>query len=171
MINYLLLTFLISIGINIIMFLPAYFFKTDKLTDISYAITFVVVALYGLFISGFSVANLILFLMIFFWAARLGSYLLIRIKKLKKDKRFDGMRENFWKFLRFWLLQGFTVWVVLLPTSIFFNNQIKNISFYSFIGLFIWLIGLLIETFADLQKYKFINNPINKDKTNLKVLK
>jgi steroid 5-alpha reductase family enzyme len=164
MITGLLITFIAALGINILMFLPAYFFRTDKLTDISYAITFVIVASYGLFVSKINLFSLVLWLMIFFWAARLGSYLLIRIHKIKKDDRFDGRRENFWNFLKFWILQGTTVFVVLLPSSLFFINRVSILSNYAFIGVLIWIIGLIIETISDLQKYRFINNPKNKGK-------
>ena len=36
----LLTAFIIALGLNILMFIPAYIWKTDKLTDISYAVTF-----------------------------------------------------------------------------------------------------------------------------------
>lgn len=157
-------TFLIAIGINVLMFIPAYFLRTDKLTDISYAVTFVVVAVYGILFGGYTLPSLLIVLMVFLWAARLGGYLLIRIKKIKSDKRFDGMRESFWRFSRFWLLQGLTVWVVLLPSLLFMQKSIEEISAFAYIGVVIWLGGLLIETFADAQKFKFINDPSNKGK-------
>lgn len=146
------------------MFFPAYFLRTDKLTDISYAVTFVVVAVFGLAVGGVTFPSLLIVLMVLMWAARLGGYLLIRIRKIKKDKRFDGMRESFWRFSRFWLLQGLTVWVVLLPSLLFMQKGIEEISAFAYIGVLIWLVGLLIEAFADAQKFKFINDPANKGK-------
>lgn len=109
MIETLLTTLAISLGINIVMFIPAFLLKTDKLTDISYAVTFVVVGLYGLLMSTVTLPSLILLAMITLWGIRLGSYLLIRIWKTGRDKRFDGMRESFVKFGRFWILQGLSV--------------------------------------------------------------
>ena len=38
--------------------------------------------------------------LIVLWGLRLAGYLFIRILKIKKDARFDGMRENFVKFYR-----------------------------------------------------------------------
>ena len=158
----LLNTFLISMGLNLIMFLPAYLLKTDKLTDISYAVTFVVVALYALITGGITTPSLILFSIVLLWAIRIGSYLLIRIRKIGKDKRFDDKRSNFLKFLSFWVLQGLTVWAILIPSTMFFAKSPTDIPAYAYIGLVIWLAGLSIETIADLQKYRFINNPKNK---------
>lgn len=159
-----LIAFIVAIGINILMFIPAFVWKTDKLTDISYAVTFVVLAIYGLMISGATWPSIILALMVFGWAARLGSYLLIRIRKIKKDARFDDKRNNFWKFLGFWLLQGFTVWAVMFPSVLFFSNSVESLPAFAWLGLAVWVFGLLVEAIADIQKYRFINNPANKGK-------
>ncbi|MBU2101311.1 DUF1295 domain-containing protein [Patescibacteria group bacterium] len=160
----LLTTLVLSVGINLAMFVPAFLFKTDKLTDISYAITFVVVSGYAFIKGGASTASIILGSMILLWAIRIGSYLFIRIRKIGKDKRFDERRNSFWGFLGFWLLQGLTVWVVLIPSIIFFTNGIIEIPRYAYLGLGIWAVGLIVETVADIQKYRFINNPSNKGK-------
>lgn len=147
------------------MFIPAYLFRTDKLTDISYALTFVFVALFGYINSPMNFPYVVLLVMVCLWATRLGGYLLIRVNKLGKDNRFDGMRENFWKFLQFWLLQGVTVFVVMIPSSIYFTStNLTTNSIFSYLGAAIWLFGLVIEGLTDYQKYKFINNPANKDK-------
>ncbi len=154
--NYLL----IAISINLLMFLFAYKFKTDKLTDLSYALTFILLTLISFVYSKYAEFKLILFIMIILWSLRLGIFLFIRIKKIKKDRRFDGIRENFFRFFQFWLLQGITVWVILLPPLIFFSSEIK-VSLLSWLGLAIWFIGLTIETISDLQKYQF--NKHNKE--------
>ena len=93
---------LISLGtaifIQIILFIPAYLFKTDKLTDMSYGLTFILLALLILLQSTVTNDKMILFGMIFAWALRLVTYLLIRIRKIGKDSRFDGIREDFKKY-------------------------------------------------------------------------
>jgi len=160
----LLTAFIFSVGFNILMFMPAFFLKTDKLTDISYALTFAAVAIFGLVSAGLTFPSLVLALMVLVWSARLGSYLLVRIGKIGKDKRFDGMRESFWRFGRFWLLQGLTVWVVMIPSILFFQNKVSEISTIAYLGVLIWFVGLVIEGVADQQKYRFINDPANKGK-------
>lgn len=160
----LLLTFIIAVGINVVMFIPAFIWKTDKLTDISYAVTFVVIALYGLLVGGATSHKILLFAMIVLWGARLGAYLLIRIWKTGRDKRFDDKRNHFWKFLGFWLLQGVTVWMVMIPTIFFMHTESLHITWLSITGLVVWGLGLVLETVADYQKYTFINNPDNQGK-------
>jgi steroid 5-alpha reductase family enzyme len=162
--NILIFSLLVSVGLNVLMFIPAFIFKTDKLTDISYALTFVLISFYGLLNNALTATSLILFLMIFFWAFRLGTYLLIRIRKIGRDKRFDEMREKFFSFLRFWLLQGISVWIILLPSILFLNNPYPEFDFLFVLGLIIWLKGLIIESLADYQKYRFINNSENRGK-------
>lgn len=162
--NILIILFIISIAINLSMFIVAYIFKTDKLTDISYAVTFVVLSLFGLISSVASLPYIILAVMICIWAFRLGIYLLQRIRRIGKDQRFDDKREKFWPFLKFWLLQGATVWLVMLPSTLFFGNESGRITALSFIGIGLWITGLVIEAIADAQKYKFINDIKNKGK-------
>lgn len=146
------------------MFLPAYRYKTDKLTDISYALTFIVIALYGYFSSTKTPEHLAVTLLVSAWAVRLGSFLFMRINKMKRDKRFDGMRENFFKFLRFWLLQAVTVFVVLLGPIALWNSKETAVTFLSVIGILVFISGLTLEAVADRQKFQFNNDPKNKDK-------
>lgn len=153
----LLQALIFAIGFNVLMFIPAFIFKTDKLTDMSYSLTFIGLITYIFFSKTYSVGVLLLSLMVLVWALRLGIFLFVRINKQKKDDRFDNMRNSFFAFLGFWLLQGFTAWIILIPV-IFFDGR------YYIIGLFIWLLGLLIESFADAQKFSFKKNPKNKVK-------
>lgn len=162
--HYLIINFIVALGINLLMFIPAYRLKTDKLTDISYSVTFVVVALYGLLSNDFSFQKLVLFLLIFIWAFRLGTYLLSRIQKMGKDNRFDSMRASIIKFGSFWVLQGFTVFVVLIPSSFFFNSNFNSFNFISYLGISLWLSGLILQTIADYQKTTFIQQAKNKGK-------
>jgi steroid 5-alpha reductase family enzyme len=148
---------LFSLGFNLVMFLFAFTFKTDKLTDLSYSLTFIFLALYILLTQSLSDGYLILLGMVFLWALRLGSFLTKRIHRQGKDDRFDGMRESFFRFLGFWVLQAITVWIVLIPVFLFDH-------IVSWFGLIIWVVGMCIESIADFQKYIFKNNTKNHQK-------
>ena len=148
-----LITWLIlSLWINLLIFIPAYFFKTDKLTDISYSVTFIVLAVLMIIYQNVFFASILIII----WALRLWTYLLIRIFTIKKDKRFDTMRASRTKFIKFWILQGISVWVILLPFLLSINNEI------SLLWVGIRIIGLLIETIADYQKFRFKSDKNNK---------
>jgi len=162
----LITTLFFLIAFNLLMFIPAFIFKTDKLTDLSYSISFIAVSLFMFIKSEQNVVQIILLIMILLWAIRLGVYLFIRINKTGKDKRFDGMRDSFWKFSRFWLLQGFSVWVIMLAAMFPFSNSGIDFSILHILGIVVFLIGLIIETVADYQKFIFKNNPKNTGWTN-----
>lgn len=154
----LLFYLIVALGINILMFIPAFIFRTDKLTDLSYALSFIAVIIISLLISTVSALKIVLAFAIIIWALRLGIFLFIRIRKMKFDKRFDGMRESFFRFLKFWLLQGLAVWAILISSLLFMSSSAARVCW---LGLLIWLSGLIIESVSDIQKYRF-----NQDKKN-----
>lgn len=163
MLEQLFLLLGVSLFIQLILFIPAFIYKTDKLTDLSYSISFFILAFFAFWQSLREMSHILLFIMISLWAIRLGAYLFIRIRKIDRDKRFDGIRENFFRFLKFWIGQGIVVWLVMISSILYFN-QIVEINYISYLGLALWFIALAIETIADWQKYIFINNPDNKNK-------
>jgi steroid 5-alpha reductase family enzyme len=127
----------------------------------SYGLSFIILAL--LSIKEFSLPKIILLLMITAWGLRLSIFLFIRIKKIDKDKRFDGIRENFLKFFGFWTLQGISVFMIMICSLLFFDST-ASFSLLSIIGFSIWIAGLVIEGIADYQKYTFTGNEENKGK-------
>lgn len=150
---------LICLGINGLMFILAYMKRTDHFTDITYAVTFIVALFYALISTEFTLPKLILYAMICLWAIRLGAYLFIRIKSTGKDWRFDDKRGNFWSFGGFWLLQGLSIFVLSIPAVLYINSTNTSLDVLSYLGMTTWAAGLLIQTTADLQKYRFKKNP------------
>lgn len=153
-----LASLLISIGINLFFFLIALSFKTDKVTDLSYSLSFFVLAPVLLISGGkaFAQQQLMLTLAIMLWSFRLGSYLFSRIMITKTDDRFDDKRNNPVNLVSFWLLQIIAVWVIMLPFSLFLTRRnIKAHSVFMYIGFAVFLIGFLIEVISDAQKFQF----------------
>jgi len=166
--NPILFSLLLSVGLNFLVFLLAFKLQTDKLTDITYSATFVLLAAY-FWTENSSPTHpffLFLFLMPIVWAIRLGSYLFRRVLIKGRDHRFDEMRPVFIKFGAFWLLQAISVWIIALPFILALNadlieaNKALNSPLLP-IGFFLWLVGFLIETIADYQKFHFRQNPQN----------
>jgi len=154
----------VSLVINLAMFLVAFRFKTDRLTDASYAVTFIVLGLFGLRAAPLTPFRVILFAMVAVWAVRLGGFLLYRIWRAGKDSRFDDMRGSFWKFGKFWLSQALAVWVILIAGMLALWQPFGLLGVVAYAGLGIWLVGVCIEATADIQKYRFTRNPKNKGK-------
>lgn len=163
-IAYLLTALIVSLGINISLFLVAYFLKTDKLTDAAYALSFMVLALFGLLSGEATTSRLLVTAMVLTWALRLGGFLLYRIQKIGRDQRFDAWRHSFWLLGRFWVLQAITAWVVMLPVLFALSKSNIDMHVLIFLGIAIWLGGLGLESVADLQKFRFSQNPRNKNK-------
>ncbi|MGV8162192.1 MAG: DUF1295 domain-containing protein [Candidatus Nanoarchaeia archaeon] len=159
------ISLLVVFLLQAIFFLFAARFKTDKVTDLSYGLTFVVISLFLLLINpDVGAIQWIFFILILLWGTRLSVYLFTRILKIKKDSRFDGIRERFLSFAKFWVLQGLSIWIILLPiTSVLILKDL----FYSFVfwaGILIWLVGFITESVADYQKSKFYNTKESKTK-------
>ncbi len=147
----------VSLIFNLGMFLLAYIFKTDILTDLSYAATFFFLSILAFGYSSQSFVQTILLIMVILWSLRIGIYLFTRIIRMKSDSRFDGIRDSFSSFALFWFFQALTVWVILLPTLYVFERS-SYLRGVSYLGMIIFAIGLIIETVADYQKYQFKNN-------------
>ena len=154
--------FLLAVGIQAFLFVPAYYLKTDRFTDLSYGLTFIVLSFVSLQMTSNSVFKNLLFGMIILWALRLVGHLALRIRKLGNDPRFDSIRGDFWKFAAFWAFQGFAAWAILLPSLFFFYKNDPSPSYLTIIGIWVWLAGFLIEAIADRQKLEFRRDMNNK---------
>jgi steroid 5-alpha reductase family enzyme len=149
----LLVTLGISLGIQAVLFAFAATLKTDKVTDLSYGLTFILIAVWLPLRTEVQVPPaLVLSAMVALWGVRLAGYLFYRILSIGKDARFDGIREHFWPFFKFWFGQGVAVWVILLPVTLWFARP-GAWSLAMSIGVIVWAVGLLIETVADAQKF------------------
>jgi len=152
--SLLTLSLVICLAIQAVFFAFAASFKTDKVTDLSYSLTFVTVAvtLWLRSTPPFGLPALILAGMVIAWGARLAGYLFVRILHMRRDARFDGIREHFWPFFKFWLFQGLAVWLIMLPVTLWFSAP-GPWSLFSAAGVLVWAAGLVIETVADAQKF------------------
>lgn len=163
--NIILSALLFIFVTQMIFFVIAAINKTDKVTDLSYGLTFVIVSI-ALFNNStqHSAVKLILTILVSAWGLRLAGYLFYRILKIKTDKRFDGIRENPLSFFKFWLVQAVAIWIILLPVIIVLGkDQNMQIEALSVLGLLISIFGITIETIADMQKFIFKSKPENKD--------
>ncbi len=181
---YLAITLLITIGYQLFFFSIAFSFKFDKLTglaavlfcssltneqllDFAGGTNFVVLGIITLAFNGqHNARQIVASLFIMIWGLRLSGFLLFRILKTGKDDRFDDKRDDFFKFLAFWVFQMVWVWVVSLPVTILNSPNIQQYPQHDFgtgrdiAGIIIYAIGLAMETITDFQKYYFrTNNP------------
>ena len=165
--NPVLASLVISAAVNLFFFIFAASLKTDKVTDLSYSLSFFLLAPVLLAAGGrpFSSIQIITAAAVMLWSVRLGSYLLVRIISMGKDDRFDDKRDNPVNFLKFWILQIIAVWVVMLPLSLFLTARpVVYSAAFAVPGLLIFGAGLLIEGISDMQKFRFRRDPGNKNR-------
>jgi len=162
----LLQSFLLILLIQVSFAVFALSFRTDKLTDLSYGLTFIANTIFFyLLLPSFSLPLFLILLAVSLWGLRLSLFLFIRILSIKQDKRFDSIRTQPLKFASFWLLQTVTIFTVSLPVTLLFSLPHQpSLSTPSLIALLLWLTGFLIETIADQQKYHFKKQSENKNK-------
>lgn len=162
MVGIILWSLLLSLAINGVMFVVAFKLQSDKLTDISYALSFIILAFFAFHYSPKTLYAAISVSLVCLWAVRIGSFLLYRVLQTGSDRRFDGMRDHFWKFGKFWLGQAVTVWILMIPLTL---SRSENSHWHAaaVIGIIVWLIGLVLESIADLQKYHFTHKLENKN--------
>ena len=158
-----LLSFVIALTVNGAFFSVAAVRKTDVVTDLSYSLTFALLAVSLPFTGAREPVQLVAALLVLVWAMRLGAYLFRRILRIKVDHRFDGMRDDPLRFARFWLLQAITVAVVLLPVSYLLGREHPpHLGAWAIAGTGLWLAGLVLETVADAQKSAFKSKEENR---------
>jgi steroid 5-alpha reductase family enzyme len=159
-----LVSLLVSLTVNALLFGVAAARKTDVVTDLSYCSSFVVVVLLLVPVGAATSVQLGAALLVVVWAIRLGTYLFRRILQMKVDHRFDGVREKPLRFARFWLFQALTVAIVMLPVSYLLSRpSAPPADSWTGVGAAVWLAGLLIESVADHQKSAFKADPTRQD--------
>ncbi len=153
--------------IHLLIFVPSYFFQTEKFFDLTGTISYVSSVLFIFFksntVESINLGSLVLSTFIIIWSLRLGTFLFLRIKKAGKDRRFNEIKKSFsWFFMTF-SVSG--MWVTIC--SICALTGIANGIIFSsttISGIIIFIIGFTIEIIADSQKTKFRANDDNKDK-------
>ena len=166
--NPYLLSLLISIGFNLIVFWIAFRLQTDKLTDITYCSTFGIITISLFWKNGLpvSVYHLTIIAMVLLWAIRLGTYLFKRILQKGKDDRFDDFRHSVRGFGGFYTLQAISIWIVILPVvAALCSESVRSENRFSFpLGVTIFILGWTLETVADFQKFRFRSQAANQGK-------
>ena len=161
--NFILISLLITVCMQLSFFAVAYGLQIDKVTDFAGTANFLLLATVTLwFGEDLSFPKIIGSLMVILWSLRLGAYLSYRIIVWGEDNRFDEMRSKFLSFLGFWIMQILWVFLTCLPV-VYFNSldSPDSVNTLASIGIGMFSIGLIIEAWADYTKF---NHKLNSEK-------
>ena len=164
-INAIILIFII----HWISFIPANIYKTEKFFDLTGSLTYISVICYVLYSKSKSfdsiLGEIIISASIIIWATRLGSFLFLRIKKAGEDKRFREFKKSWSRWLLTWTTSGMWVTICsLCGLTAISSNSVIEMGLLFYFGLFLFILGLIVEIVADHQKTKFRSIPTNKGK-------
>jgi steroid 5-alpha reductase family enzyme len=147
-------------------FIPAYLLQTEKFFDLTGSITHIMIITIAFFSSSnVDGRSILLSVLVTAWALRLGIFLFRRVRKARKDDRFDEIKPSFIRFLTTWTIQGLWVTLTIAAALVTITTTYrKKLGLFALIGFLIWAVGFVIEVVADIQKSHFNANPENKGK-------
>lgn len=159
----------LSFIIHWLVFIPSYFFKTEKFYDITGTVAYISILLTTAYLinlvndEGILLRSIISIIFVMIWAIRLGIFLFKRVIKVGEDKRFEHAKKSFSKFLMFFNISALWVFLTIVNVlTMIINNSDSVTDLFFIIGFKIVIIGFIIEVVADMQKRKFRTNISNK---------
>lgn len=169
-VNFVLQSLLVIFIFMNLFFFVSVIFKRNDIADSAWGIGFLVVAIFNLIASGnFLQTKLVITFLVFLWGLRLSSYITLRNWGKSEDYRYKEWKEKWGKsallrsYLQVFLLQGFFMFLVSLPVTLF--NRFGGVPFnISVLGISVWILGFYFETVGDLQMFYFKKDPKNKGK-------
>ncbi|MFJ4999098.1 DUF1295 domain-containing protein [Microbacterium sp. NPDC088619] len=154
-------------AIQILAFIPAIILRTERFFDLTGSLTFLAISLALVLLTPLPDArSWILAAMVILWAARLGSFLAMRVHRAGSDGRFDEIKGSPVRFLQVWVIQGAWVSITAAAAWIAISTDAASrapIGWLTVVGIVVWLLGMTIEIVADAQKSAFRADPANKD--------
>ncbi|MFJ4014773.1 DUF1295 domain-containing protein [Microbacterium sp. NPDC090014] len=156
-----------AFAIQILAFIPAMLLRTERFFDLTGSLTFLAISVALVLMTPMPDArSWILAAMVILWAARLGSFLAMRVHKAGSDGRFDEIKGSPVRFLQVWVIQGAWVSITAAAAWIAISTDAAArapIGWLTVVGIVVWLLGMTIEIVADAQKSAFRADPKNKD--------
>ena len=147
-------------------FIPSYIWQTEHFFDLTGSTSYI--ASIGLAILArpdVDARGYLIGLLVIIWAARLGSFLYLRIRKSGQDRRFEELKKNFFRFALTWTLGGAWVFITIAAALAAITSETQMpLGMMAWTGLALWVIGFALEIIADYQKTRFRSDPANAEK-------
>lgn len=167
-----LINLLAAAGLMIIGWVFSLIKKDATIADSLWGLGFVLIAWLTFFrTDGFLLRKLLITGLVTVWGLRLFIHLSTRNRGKGEDPRYAQWREKhghtFWivSLFKVFLVQALFQWLIAMGVQ---YGQISKTPAYltllDVLGFLIWTIGIIIESFADLQLKQFLSDPANKGK-------
>lgn len=163
--------FCLVYGLMLALWIVYFWQKNAGILDVGWAAAFILVAMADFLIGeGFWLRRLLLFIMIVGWAGRLEWHLAFRFwNEKEEDPRYQEIRKKWFegshgRFIVMFLIQAFLIHLLALPFILAFMNPAHSISSWEFLGIAIWLVGVVCEGNADQQLQTFLKKEGSQDK-------
>jgi steroid 5-alpha reductase family enzyme len=145
--------------------------RVQAIMDTVWALGFVVIAVVSFFVSaafgsGVPGRRVLVLALTAVWGLRLSAHIYLRNRGQGEDKRYASLlRRNTGSLAAFVLrhiywLQGRVMWFVSLPLQVAMYER-AALSAVTWLGVAVWLSGLVFETVGDLQLRRFRASPLN----------
>ncbi len=168
--EYLLLIFILFCYMNLWFIISLYFHRND-VADIAWGIGFIFLAWSSFIIfNPVSLRSIGVNLLVTIWGLRLAWHIFRRNRKKKEDYRYFEWRKQWGRwflyrsYFQIYLLQGFLLFLVVLPVIHINRTSFTTLTYLDFLGLIVWIIGFFFEAVGDYQLAVFVKDPANKGK-------
>lgn len=146
------------------------FQRNAGIVDLGWGVGFLLAAWSYFFLGNGNLLKMIVITtMVTLWAVRLIAHLYLRFNSAIEDPRYTRLRAkwggdpNDMQFLMMFIFQGLLILAISLPIFIVNFGSYSHWTSLEFAGIFIWLIGMAGEYFADKQLAEFKKLPENKE--------
>ena len=169
---------LLSAGLGAILMSFAFILAQSKrrydLVDSAWGMTFLYIVLVHLYVRSLDFAvttsGFIVVALVAVWALRLSSHIFSRFSKSdEQDPRYTEIISK-WKgpkkvqvFFKIYVLQAILASIIVWP-AVLVVNSLDAVSYLTYVGLAVWIIGFLTESIGDYQLKQFLKKPSNKGK-------
>ena len=145
-------------------FVPSFLLRSERFFDITGSLTYISVTAIAVALSTpVDARSALLLALVVVWAVRLGTFLLRRVLRAGKDRRFDQIKRSFPRLLFTWTLQGLWVCLTLAAALAAITTDARQpLGIPAFVGLLLWVCGFGFEVLADAQKQRFRSDPASK---------
>jgi len=148
----------ISVIIQMGGFLVAFALQTEVFYDVLGGVNFFAITIYSALSGEFDFRKKLF--TILFLASRgwLLAFLAWRAHERGGDSRFDAVKDKFFRFMIFWVVQG--IWVMMISLPMLFVNSStvsdEPLSTFDWIMAIGFAAGIIIEMLADIQKARWV---------------